>query len=406
MDINKIRRDFPFFSSELNKNIIYLDSSATTQKPQVVIDAISDYYTHHNANINRGSYQISVRSTDLFENTRRKIAEFINAPNSDNIVFTKGTTESLNLVAYGYGLKNLKKGDEILISVAEHHANLVNWQFVCEQTGANLVYFYLDEHLNFDLNDFESKLNKNTKIVSFTAQSNVLSFDVPISRMISKAKSIGAITILDAAQYVAHKEIDVQKFDCDFLAFSGHKIYSEQGVGVLYGKKELLDYINPLIYGGDMIEYVHEKKSTFAPTPNKFEGGSQNISAVYSLSVAIDYINSLGLKNIRDREKDLIQYVLKEMQELDFIKIYAPTKNFSGVNIIFTVNGVHPHDVSQVFDFDNIAIRAGHHCTQVLHRNLGINSSCRISVAFYNTFEELDKFIETLKKVRKVFYGN
>lgn len=406
MDIDKVRREFPFFSSELNKNTVYLDSSATTQKPKVVIDAISDYYIHHNSNINRGAYEIAVRSTQLYEKARKKVAQFINAPSSDNIIFTKGTTESINLIAYGYGLKKLKKGDEVLISVAEHHANLVNWQFICEQTGASLVYFYLDEYLNFDLNDFESKLNKNTKIVSFTAQSNVLSFDVPITEMISRAKDIGAITIVDAAQYVAHKDIDVQKFNCDFLAFSGHKIYSGQGIGVLYGKKELLSYINPLIYGGDMIEYVHEQKTTFTPAPNKFEGGSQNISAAYSLAVAIDYINNIGLKNIRDRENKLILYALREMQKLDFIKIYVPTKNFSGVNIIFTVNGVHPHDVSQIFNFENVAIRAGHHCAQVLHRYLGINSSCRISVAFYNTFEEIDKFINTLEKVREVFYGN
>lgn len=406
MDINKVRKDFPFFSSELNKDIVYFDSSATTQKPRVVIDAISNYYINNNANINRGAYNLAVRSTKLFENARNKVAQFINANSSENIVFTKGTTESMNLIAYGYGLKNLKPGDEVLISVAEHHANLVNWQFICDKTGAKLVYFYLDDNLNFDMNDYISKLNYNTKIVAFTAQSNVLSFKVPIEAIISKAKEFNAITILDGAQYIAHNKTDVQKFDCDFFAFSGHKIFSEQGIGVLYGKSKLLKEIEPLIYGGDMIEYVHEQKSTFAPAPHKFEGGTQNISGANSLAVAIDYVNSIGIENIKSREEELIKYTLNKMRELDFINLYVPKKNFSGVNIIFNVEGVHPHDVSQILDFENIAIRAGHNCTQVLHRYLGINSSCRISIAFYNTFEEIDKFIVALKKVKEVFYGN
>lgn len=406
MDIEKIKKDFPFFESEVNKNIIYLDSAATTQKPRVVLDAISKYYINDNANANRGAYKVSVRSSEILENTRKKVSQFIGSRNSESIIFTKSTTESINLVAYAYGLNNLTKGDEVLISVAEHHANLVTWQIITKMTGAKLRYFYLDENLNFDLNDYKAKLNKNTKIVAFIAASNVLAFNIPIKKMIQLAKNFGAVTLVDGAQIISHKKINVSDLDCDFFAFSGHKIYAMQGVGVLYGKLELLENMPPFLYGGDMIEYVKEYSVTFAPVPHKFEAGTLDICAINSLNIAIDYVENIGLENIYLHEQELMTYCLEELKKLDFINLYCPKKNISGANIIFTVEGVHPHDVSQILDFENIAIRTGHHCTQVLHRYLGLNSSCRVSFAIYNTKEDIDKFIKGLKKVREVFYGN
>lgn len=405
MNIKEIRKEFPFFTSKENKDVVYLDNSSTTQKPKVVLESIEDYYANHNANANRGSYSLAVRSSQIIEESREKVANFIGA-NSNSIVFTKGATESLNLVAYSYGLQNLKQNDEVLISVAEHHANLVNWQFICNFTGAKLVYFELDENLNFDLENYKSKLNSNTKIVSFTGASNVLSFDVPIKEMVDLAHKIGAITIVDAAQLVAHERINVHELNCDFLAFSAHKLYANQGVGVLYGKYELLEKLNPFLYGGDMIEYVGREVSTFAPVPQKFEAGTQNVEGILSLKIAIEFLEKIGFENIKKREESLVQYTLEKIRELDFIKLYYPKKNARGTNITFNVDGIHPHDVSQVLDFENIAIRTGHHCTQVLHKYLGLNSSCRVSIAFYNTVEEIDKLISGLKKVREIFYGN
>lgn len=402
MNIEKIRQEFPYLQNEETKDLVYLDNAATSQKPKMVIDAITRYYTSLNANPNRGAYKISYESTKAYEDVRQKVCDFIGASSKDQIIFTRNTTESLNLVTYSYGLTNLKEGDEVLISVAEHHSNLVNWQYVCEKTGAKLVYFYLDGDYGLDIEDYYNKLNEKTKIVAFTAASNVLACRIPVKEMVKKAKDFGAITVVDGAQYTAHKKVNVSEMDCDFYAFSGHKFFAPMGVGVLYGKKELLDAMPPFLYGGDMIEYVHEQETTFAPSPEKFEAGTQNVGAVYALGAAIDFMESIGYDNIEKREHVLIQYAAKKMRELDFITMYYPSKNQEGTNIIFNVNGVHPHDVASILDYKNVAVRSGHHCTQVLHRHLGINASCRISVAFYNTEEEIDKFIETLYLVKEM----
>lgn len=403
MDILRIRKDFPFF--EENEDIVYLDNASTTQKPKSVIDSQIEYYTKYNANANRGIYSISMKSTQILEDTRKKVADFINAKSPKSIVFTKSATEALNIISSSYGLNNLKEGDEILISIAEHHANLVNWQYVAKKTNAKLKYFYLDENLNFDIEDFKSKLNDKTKIVAFSGASNVLSFDVDVKKMVKLAKDVGAITIIDGAQLIAHKKVDVHDMDCDFFAFSGHKIYSTQGVGVLYAKEDILENLTPFLFGGDIIEYVTEEDTTFTEAPHKFEAGTQNISAIYSLQKAIEYIENIGMDNIQNREKELTNYLLDKMKSLDFVKVYYP-KNGSGTNVTFTVNNIHPHDVSQILDYYNVNIRVGHHCTQPLHRYLGINSSCRASISFYNTYEELDKLVEGLKKVKEVFDGN
>lgn len=402
MDVNKIREQFPYLQQEETKDLAYLDNAATSQKPKVVIDALTNYYTSSNANPHRGAYKLSHKSTEAYEQTRKKVADFIGAQSSDEIIFTRNTTESLNLVSYSYGLNNLKEGDEVLISVAEHHSNLVNWQFVCEKTGATLKYFYLDDDFGLNVEEYYSKLNSNTKIVAISAASNVLAFNVPINEMVKKAKECGAITVVDGAQFTAHHKVDVSEMDCDFYAFSGHKLFAPMGVGVLYGKKELLDAMPPFLYGGDMIEYVHEDKTTFAPTPEKFEAGTQNVGAVVGLGAAIDYMQEIGIENIEKREQELIEYAYSKMKELDFLDIYYPSKNARGTNIIFNVKNVHPHDVSSILDYQNVAIRSGHHCTQVLHRHLGINASCRISIAFYNTKEEIDRFIESLAQVKEI----
>ena len=402
MDVNKIRQQFPYLQHEETKDLCYLDNAATSQKPKVVIDALTDYYTSSNANPHRGAYKLSHKSTEAYEQTRKKVADFIGAKSADQIIFTRNTTESLNLVSYSYGLNNLKEGDEVLISVAEHHSNLVNWQYVCEKTGASLKYFYLDDDFGLNIEEYYSKLNSNTKIVAISAASNVLAFNVPINDMVKKAKEFGAITVVDGAQYTAHHRVDVSQMDCDFYAFSGHKLFAPMGVGVLYGKMELLEAMPPFLYGGDMIEYVHEDKTTFAPTPEKFEAGTQNVGAVVGLGAAIDFMQEVGIEEIEKREQELIEYAHSRMKELDFLDIYYPAKNARGTNIIFNVKNVHPHDVSSILDYQNVAIRSGHHCTQVLHRHLGINASCRISIAFYNTKEEIDSFIESLTQVKEI----
>ena len=398
----EIRKDFPFF--EINKNITYLDSAATSQKPSLVIDSLKEYYEDFNANAGRGSYGLSAKSKEILEDTRKKLKDFTKAGNDYELIFTKSATEALNLVSYAYGLNNLKKGDQVLISIAEHHANLVNWQYICEKTGADLKYFYLDEKLNLDLNDYKEKLNSKTKIVAFTGASNVLSFEVEIAKMVEMAKSYGALTVIDATQLISHRQIDVDAYNCEFLAFSGHKVFASQGVGCLIGKKALLEKMDPFLLGGDMIEYVKEESVTYAEIPSKFEAGTLDIGAIYSLNKAVDYINKLGYENIEKIEKDLLNYLLEEIEKLDFIKTYYDPSH-SHTNLIFTIENIHPHDISQILDYYGICIRTGHHCAQPLHRYLGLNSSSRISLVFYNTKEDIDRLIWGLKKVKEVFYG-
>lgn len=398
----EIRKDFPFF--EINKNITYLDSAATSQKPSIVIDSLKEYYEDFNANAGRGSYGLSAKSKEILEDTRKKLKDFTKAGNDYELIFTKSATEALNLVSYAYGLNNLKKGDQVLISIAEHHANLVNWQYICEKTGADLKYFYLDEKLNLDLNDYKEKLNSKTKIVAFTGASNVLSFEVEIVKMVEMAKSYGALTVIDATQLISHRQIDVDAYNCDFLAFSGHKVFASQGVGCLIGKKALLEKMDPFLLGGDMIEYVKEESVTYAEIPSKFEAGTLDIGAIYTLNKSVDYISKLGYENIEKIEKDLLNYLLEEIEKLDFIKTYYDLSH-SHTNLIFTIENIHPHDISQILDYYGICIRTGHHCAQPLHRYLGLNSSSRISLAFYNTKEDIDRLIWGLKKVKEVFYG-
>lgn len=396
-----IRDDFPILQ---NRKMAYLDSGATTQKPKQVIEAIEKFYENNNANPHRGAYSLSIEATEEYENIRKKIAKFINARYEEEIIFSKNASESLNLVAYSYGLDNLKKDDEVVLSIMEHHSNLVPWQYVTGKTQSNLKYMYVNENYELSKEEIESKITDKTKIVAITHVSNVLGTINPVKEIIKYAHKKGAIVIVDASQSIPHMKIDVQDLDADFLAFSGHKMLAPLGIGVLYGKREILNKMSPFLMGGDMIEYVYEQKTTFAPLPNKFEAGTQNVEGVIGLGAAIDYISNLGYDKIQKIEDELLDYAREELSKLDFLKIYMTTnrKNHSAV-ISFNIKGVHPHDVASILDTENVCVRSGNHCAQPLLRFLGEDSTCRMSLYFYNTKHDIDMLVEALKKAYKMF---
>lgn len=403
-EILDIRKDYPFLNLKVNgKKIVYLDNAATTQKPQVIIDNIAKFYRGENGNPHRGAHYLAMKSTEVYEGARETVRKFINSKSPNEIVFVRNATEALNLLAYSYGLNNLKKGDEILISIMEHHSNLVPWQMVAKKTGAILKYLYVDKDGQIPFEEIENKVNKNTKIFSCTLASNVLG-TVPDAKKIIKyvRKNSDAVIISDGAQYVPHHKIDVCDLDCDFLAFSGHKMYSATGIGVLYGKEELLNSLSPFLSGGDMIEYVYEDKSTFLKSPQRFEAGTQNVEGAVSLAAAINYVESIGLEKIDEYEKYLTKYCYEKISKLDYLDVYTtPDENRAPV-ISFNFKQAHPHDVASILDNYGIAVRSGHHCAQVLHRFLGCNFSVRASFAIYNTVEEVDYFIEHLEDVRRM----
>lgn len=403
-EILDIRKDYPFLNLKVNgEKIVYLDNAATTQKPQVIIDNIAKFYRGENGNPHRGAHYLAMKSTEVYEGARETVRKFINAKSPNEIVFVRNATEALNLLAYSYGLNNLKKGDEILISIMEHHSNLVPWQMVAKKTGAILKYLYVDKDGQIPFEEIENKVNKNTKIFSCTLASNVLG-TVPDAKKIIKyvRKNSDAVIISDGAQYVPHHKIDVCDLDCDFLVFSGHKMYSATGIGVLYGKEELLNSLSPFLSGGDMIEYVYEDKSTFLKSPQRFEAGTQNVEGAVSLAAAINYVESIGLEKIDEYEKYLTKYCYEKISKLDYLDVYTtPDENRAPV-ISFNFKQAHPHDVASILDNYGIAVRSGHHCAQVLHRFLGCNFSVRASFAIYNTVEEVDYFIEHLEDVRRM----
>ncbi|MDU2829010.1 MAG: cysteine desulfurase [Anaerococcus sp.] len=403
MDIEKIRKEFPFLDEKnTGKKVIYLDSAATSQNPISVINAQADYYKHSNANPHRGAHFLSWKATEAFENTREKVKDFINAEKSEEIIYTRNATESLNLVAYSYASENLKKGDEIVISILEHHANLVPWQRVCKETGAILKYVYLNDDYSLNYDELKEKITEKTKIVSITASSNVTG-EMTDQKLITKlAHQVGAISIVDACQLAPHKKIDVKDLDCDFLAFSAHKMYGPMGIGILYGKYDLLEKLKPYNLGGDMIEYVYEQESTFAKPAQKFEAGTQDVGGVVGLSAAIDFINEIGVENIYDHENKLARYAYDLIKDIDHIKVFFPEKRKTGSVVSFTFDDIHPHDVATILDMKGIAVRSGHHCAMPLHTYLDVSSTCRASFAIYNTKEEVEYFAKELKNVRKV----
>ena len=401
MNTEQIKKDFPLLE---NENITYLDSGATTQKPIQVIKAVEEFYQKYNANPHRGAYSLSVEATEQYENTRTKIAKFINAKHREEIIFSKNATESLNLIAYSYGLDNLKKDDEVVISIMEHHSNLVPWQKMTKQTGSKLKYMYVNENYEITDEEIENKITDKTKIVGITHVSNVLGTINNVKKIIKYAHKKGAVVIVDASQSIPHMKIDVQDLDADFLVFSGHKMLAPLGIGVLYGKREILNKMTPFLMGGDMIEYVYEQETTFAPLPNKFEAGTQNVEGVIGLGAAIDYIENLGYDKIQEIEHEVISYARQELSKLDYLTLYTTTneENHSSV-ISFNIKGVHPHDVASILDSEGVCVRSGNHCAQPLMRFLGVDSTCRASFYIYNTKDDVDKLVKALDKAYNMF---
>lgn len=407
--ILEIRRDFPTLSlTPNNKPLIYLDNGATTQKPLRVINALKDYYEKFNANPHRGAHYLSVMATQHYEDSREIVRAFINAKSSREIIFTRNATESLNLLAYSYGMTNIKEGDEIVISIMEHHSNLIPWQQVAKSKKAILKYLYIDSEGHIKEDEIYEKITEKTKLVSITHISNALGTINPVEKIIKQAHEKGAVVIVDASQSVPHKKVDAQAMDADFLVFSGHKMLAPMGIGVLYGKERLLEKMPPFLYGGDMIEYVQEQETTFAELPFKLEAGTQNVEGALGLREAIMYLEEIGLERIEAIERELTAYALEKMSELPIIEIYGPKDlNKRSSVISFNVKDVHPHDTASILDAYGVAIRAGHHCAQPLMRYMNLNATARASFYFYNTKEEIDIFVESLKSVRKwLGYGS
>lgn len=401
MSVNNFKKDFPIFE---NKDIAYLDSGATTQKPTSVLEAIEKFYKNENANPHRGAYGLSIEATEIYENTRDKIAKFINAKHREEIIFSKNASESLNLIAYSYGLDNLKKDDEIVLSIMEHHSNLVPWQMVAKKTESKLNYIYINDNFEISDEEIETKITDKTKIVGITHVSNVLGTINNIEKIIKYAHKKGAIVVVDGSQSIPHMEIDVQKLDADFFVFSGHKMLAPLGIGILYGKREILNKMNPFLMGGDMIEYVYEQETTFAPLPNKFEAGTQNVEGVIGLGAAIDYIKNIGYNKIQEIEKEVTSYARQELSKLEYLTLYlTPNEEKHSSVISFNIKGVHPHDVASILDSENVCVRSGNHCAQPLLRSMGIDSTCRASFYIYNTKEDVDKLVIALNKAYNMF---
>jgi cysteine desulfurase/selenocysteine lyase len=403
LDIDSIRKDFPFLEAENGENpLVYFDNASTTQKPIQVLNKLDQFYRKSNANVHRGVYRLSQQATDAYENARKKIAGFINAKDDRSIIFTRGTTESINLVAYAWAQQQLKPGDEILVTEMEHHSNLVPWQITAERTGAILKYIPLNDDLELDLEKPEKYFTPKTKVFALIHKSNALGKLNPVQQLIRHAKTVGAITVVDGAQSVPHTTVDVQQLGCDFFAFSGHKMLGPTGVGVLFGKPELLESMEPFQSGGEMIEKVTMTHSTWNDIPWKFEAGTPNIAQAVGLGKALDFLQNISMKKVEEHIGELTEYGMKKLNEINGVRIYNK-KNIHGGIISFNVDGVHPHDLAQFLDQDNIAIRTGHHCTQPIMKKLGISGTARISFYIYNTKEEIDKLCGCMKSTLNYF---
>ncbi len=402
MDIQKIRNDFPILAPEGGKQTVYFDNAATTQRPLPVLEAVYRYATHDNGNPHRGAHRFSIAASAAYDGSKDIVAKFINAASSDEIIYTRNTTEALNLVARSYGETHLHAGDVILIPVSEHHSNLVPWQRVAQKTGASLQYIYIDKETGtFPESELAKIDDSRVKILAFAAASNVLGIHFDPKPLIARAHAHGAVVVLDGAQSVPHRATDVRDLDCDFLAFSGHKMCALGGIGVLYGKRALLNDMEPFLMGGDMIETVAETETTFAPLPTKFEAGTQYVEGAISLAAAIEYLRNIGFDAIREREKILVSRTLAGLTAIPHIRIIGSTDPADKEGLVsFTVDDVHPHDVAQILSEDGICIRTGHHCAEPLHRYLEIGASCRASFYFYNTEDEVDYFLEKLSHIR------
>ena len=399
LNIQKIRADFPILTQQVNgKPLVYFDNGATSQKPQVVIDAIAKYYQEINANIHRGVHTLSQLATDAYEISREKIQKHINAPYLHEVIFTSGTTHGINLVANGFA-SLLKEGDEVMVSALEHHSNIVPWQMLCEKTGAKLVVIPMNEKGELVISEFDRQLSYKTKIVAVNHISNALGTINPIQYMIDKAHTVGAAILIDGAQATPHLKPDVQELDCDFYVFSGHKICGPTGVGILYGKEAWLNKLPPYMGGGEMIKEVTFEKTTYADLPHKFEAGTPNIAGGIVLGTAIDYLNEVGFDNIQKQEKELLEYGTLRLSEIEGVKIYGKETEKTSV-ISFNIEGIHPYDIGTIVDKLGIAVRTGHHCAQPIMNYFNIPGTIRASFSFYNTKEEIDIFVEAVKKAK------
>ena len=405
-DVARVRRDFPILHRTIRggRKLVYLDNAATTQKPQCVIDRLVRYYSEENSNVHRGVHYLSEIATAAYEAARTTVKRFINARDEKEIVFTRGTTEGINLVASSWGRRNLGRGDEVLITAIEHHSNIVPWQMLCEETGATLRVVPVNDAGEVMLDEYASLLTRRVRLVAFGHASNALGTINPVKRMISMARENGSIVLIDGAQGVPHLAVDVQDLDCDFYAFSGHKVYGPTGIGVLYGRQALLESMPPYQGGGDMILSVTFEKTTYNALPYKFEAGTPNISGVIGLASALDYVSSIGLKNIAAHEHDLLLHATARLSEIKGLRIIGTAADKASV-ISFTLAGVHPHDIGTILDQEGIAIRTGHHCAQPLMMRFNVPATGRASFGLYNTREEADALVTGLHKVLEVFRG-
>ena len=401
LDISQIRNDFPAYKKK-DGNFIYLDSASTSQKPELVIDSISSYYSSYSANIHRALYEIGEKATDKYESVREKVRQFINVPDSHVVVFTKGTTESINLIAYAWGSNNLSNDDQILITEMEHHSNIVPWQLLCSRSNATLNYIPIKKDGTLELEKLKESISLKPKLISLTHQSNVFGTINPINDIITESKKVGAITVIDGAQAVPHMKVDIKNLDCDFYTFSGHKMLGPTGVGVLIARKNILEKMDPFMGGGEMINTVNMDKSTWNEVPWKFEAGTPNIAQVIGLGASIDYLEKIGIENIHQHEQELLHYGLKLLEQNKKVNLYGGAENRGG-GIPFNVKNIHPHDLAKFLDTDGICIRAGHHCAQPIMNKLEISATARASFYLYNTKEDIEKLVEGIEKTVRIF---
>jgi len=402
-DVEGIRHDFPILGREVSsRRLVYLDNAATSQKPRRVIETLTEYYEEHNANIHRGVHRLAEEATAAYEGAREKLARFLGAPDVAGLIFTRGTTESINLVAYGWGRKNLREGDEIVLTESEHHSNLVPWQLAARATGAKLRFVPIQDNGTLDMEAAERLIGPRTKLVACIHASNVLAAVNPVERLARMAHDVGALMLVDGAQSAPHMPVSVEELGCDFFACSGHKMLGPTGVGVLWGRPEILEGMDPFLGGGEMIREVHLDYSTWNDLPHKFEAGTMNIAQAIGLGAAVDYLGILGMENVREHERRLGEYAHQRLSEIEDIIIYGPEKDRAGL-VSFSLPDVHPHDVSQLLDEEGIAIRSGHHCCQPLMRRLGVAATARASFYLYNTEAEVDALVEALVRAREFF---
>ena len=402
-DVEAIRADFPVLRQNVHgKPLVYLDSGASSQKPRTVIDATVYYYEHDHSNVHRGVHTLSQRATDAFENAREKVRGFINAASDKEVIYVRGTTEGINLVARTYGDANLKQDDEIIVSEMEHHANIVPWQMLCERTGAKIQVLHFNDAGELDMHEFDALLSDKTKVLAVTHVSNALGTVNPIKDMTRKAHAAGAVVVVDGAQAVPHMQLDMQDLDCDFYTFSSHKMYGPTGIGILYGKEALLDAMPPYEGGGEMIKKVTFEETTYNDLPHKFEAGTPSIAQTVGLGAAVDYLDAIGLDNIAAHEQDLLEYATACAAKVEGMRIYGTAKHKASL-LSFGLDGIHPHDIGTILDFEGVAVRTGHHCAQPVMQHYGVAATTRASFGMYNTRSDVDALFTGIEKVQQTF---